>query len=66
MLINEAQAIEKVSSFIDEGFESAAEAILDCTGRVVVSGIGKSAIVASKITATLNSTGTPSIFMHAA
>ena len=66
VLINEAQAIEKVSGLIDQGFESAVDAILACEGRVVVSGIGKSAIVASKITATLNSTGTPSIYMHAA
>jgi arabinose-5-phosphate isomerase len=66
VLLNEAQAIEKVSGFIDQGFESAVEAILQCTGRLVVSGIGKSAIIANKITATLNSTGTPSIFMHAA
>jgi len=66
VLINEAQAIIKASEFIDQGFESSATAILHCKGRVVVSGIGKSAIVAKKITATLNSTGTPSIFMHAA
>lgn len=66
MLINEAQAIENVSALIDHGFESSVSAILDCKGRVVVSGIGKSAIIASKITATLNSTGTPSIYMHAA
>ena len=38
----------------------------ECTGRVVISGIGKSAIIAQKIVATLNSTGTPSIFLHAA
>ncbi len=66
VLINEAQAIDKVSGYIDQGFVSSAEAILQCKGRVVVSGIGKSAIIANKITATLNSTGTPAIFMHAA
>ncbi len=66
VLLNEARAIEKVSGSIDDGFESSVRAILECKGRVVVSGIGKSAIVASKITATLNSTGTPSIYMHAA
>jgi len=66
VLINEAQAIDKVSEYIDQGFVSSAEAILQCKGRVVVSGIGKSAIIANKITATLNSTGTPAIFMHAA
>lgn len=66
VLLNEAQAIQKVSGLIDQEFESTVAAILECQGRVVVSGIGKSAIIASKITATLNSTGTPSIYMHAA
>lgn len=66
VLINEAQAINKVSDLIDQEFEYSAKTILECDGRVVVSGIGKSAIVANKITATLNSTGTPAIFMHAA
>ena len=66
VLLNEAQAIEKVAESIDHEFESTVKTILDCKGRVVVSGIGKSAIIASKITATFNSTGTPSIFMHAA
>ncbi len=66
VLINEAQAIDKVSGYIDQGFVSSVEAILQCKGRVVVSGIGKSAIIANKITATLNSTGTQAIFMHAA
>ena len=66
VLLNEALAVEQVASYLDSEFESAVQAILDCTGRVVVSGIGKSAIIANKITATLNSTGTPAIFMHAA
>ena len=66
VLLNEAQAIEKLCQFIDQDFESTVSAILSCKGRVVVSGIGKSAIVASKITATLNSTGTLAIYMHAA
>ena len=66
VLLNEAQGIEKIAELINEEFASTVEAILECEGRVVVSGIGKSAIIASKITATLNSTGTPSIFMHAA
>ena len=66
VLLNEAQAIEQVSELIDHEFESTVKTILECKGRVVVSGIGKSAIIASKITATFNSTGTPSIFMHAA
>ena len=66
VLLNEARAIEKVSGFLDQEFEHSVEAILRCKGRVVVTGIGKSAIVANKITATLNSTGTPSMYMHAA
>ena len=49
-----------------KNFETAIKLILDSSGRVVVTGIGKSAIIANKIVATLNSTGTPSIFMHAA
>ncbi|HET9826417.1 MAG TPA: KpsF/GutQ family sugar-phosphate isomerase, partial [Chitinophagaceae bacterium] len=47
-------------------FERAIQAIVKCKGRLVISGIGKSAVIAQKIVATLNSTGTPSIFMHAA
>ena len=62
----EAAAIAGLTDFIDESFEKAVTAINECKGRVVISGIGKSAIVAQKIVATLNSTGTPSLFMHAA
>ena len=62
----EAAAIAGLENFIDESFEKAVTAINECKGRVVISGIGKSAIVAQKIVATLNSTGTPSLFMHAA
>ncbi|MBK6936155.1 MAG: KpsF/GutQ family sugar-phosphate isomerase [Chitinophagaceae bacterium] len=62
----EARSIEGLSAFIDEGFENAVTSIAKSRGRVVVSGIGKSAIIAQKIAATLNSTGTPSLFMHAA
>jgi arabinose-5-phosphate isomerase len=62
----EAQSIQGLSSFIDDDFEKAIEAMANCKGRVVISGIGKSAIIAQKIVATLNSTGTASIFMHAA
>lgn len=62
----EAQAVSGLSSFINDDFEKAVAAIANCKGRVVVSGIGKSAIIAQKIVATFNSTGTPSIFMHAA
>ena len=63
---NEARAIEELISLIDEEFAQAVEHIYKSTGRVVITGIGKSAIIAQKIVATLNSTGTPSLFMHAA
>ncbi len=63
---NEAEAIANLKNFIDEQFTEAVEYIYRSKGRIVVTGIGKSAIIANKIVATLNSTGTPSIFMHAA
>ena len=62
----EAASITKLQDFIDADFKKALDAIVASKGRVVVSGIGKSAIIAQKIVATLNSTGTPSLFMHAA
>jgi arabinose-5-phosphate isomerase len=62
----QAASISGLSAFIDADFVKAVQRIVLCKGRVVVSGIGKSAIIAQKIVATLNSTGTPSIFMHAA
>ncbi|MBO9658113.1 MAG: KpsF/GutQ family sugar-phosphate isomerase [Chitinophagaceae bacterium] len=62
----EAQAIADLRSHINEDFENAVSAIAGCNGRIVISGIGKSAVIAQKIVATFNSTGTPSIFMHAA
>ena len=62
----EAQSILGLVPFINDDFEKAVAAITTCTGRVVISGIGKSAVIAQKIVATFNSTGTPSIFMHAA
>ncbi len=66
VLLSEADAIKKLVDFINEDFEKTVEAILRIKGRVVVTGIGKSAIIGSKIVATLNSTGTPAVFMHAA
>ena len=62
----EAQSVAGLTAFIDSEFEKAIQAIHASKGRLVISGIGKSAIVAQKIVATLNSTGTPSLFMHAA
>jgi arabinose-5-phosphate isomerase len=62
----ESQSISGLSPYINDDFEKAVNAITNCKGRLVISGIGKSAVIAQKIVATLNSTGTPSIFMHAA
>ncbi len=62
----EANAIANLKNFIDDSFDKAVNVIRQAGGRVVITGIGKSAIVAQKIVATLNSTGTPSLFMHAA
>ncbi len=59
-------AIAKLQDYIDDGFTAAIELIRKSEGRLVISGIGKSAIIAQKIVATMNSTGTPSLFMHAA
>jgi arabinose-5-phosphate isomerase len=61
----EAQSIEGLKAFIDDSFEQVVKTIHSSKGRVVVTGIGKSAIVGQKIVATLNSTGTPALFMHA-
>jgi len=65
VLINESKAIQNLTNFIDNDFEACVSALLETKGRVIITGIGKSAIIANKIVATLNSTGTPSIFMHA-
>lgn len=62
----EAAAIDQLQQFIDAQFEAAVKSIAASKGRLVISGIGKSAIIAQKMVATFNSTGTPSLFMHAA
>ena len=62
----EKSAIENLSSRVTPSFVNAVELIHSSKGRLVISGIGKSAIIAQKIVATLNSTGTPSLFLHAA
>ena len=62
----EAEAIEQLIEHLDDQFEKAIDCLADCKGRIVISGIGKSAIIAQKIVATLNSTGAPSVFLHAA
>ncbi len=63
---NEALSVKKLVDFVDTDFVNSVELIINSTGRVIITGIGKSAIIAQKIVATLNSTGTSSIFMHAA
>ncbi len=62
----EAQSIAGLKHFINDSFDTIIETIHQSKGRVVITGIGKSAIVGQKIVATLNSTGTPALFMHAA
>jgi arabinose-5-phosphate isomerase len=63
---SEAGSIEALAAFISDDFVKTVTAIHESKGRLIVSGIGKSAIVAQKIVATFNSTGTPALFMHAA
>lgn len=65
-IIDESVAISKIADLLDHSFADAVELIFNSRGRVIITGIGKSAIIANKIVATLNSTGTPSVFMHAA
>lgn len=65
-ILIEAEAIKNLAEFLNADFEKAVQTILSSKGRVIVTGIGKSANIATKIVSTLNSTGTPAIFMHAA
>jgi arabinose-5-phosphate isomerase len=62
----ESEAIANLAQLLDDDFADAVQLIYNSKGRVIITGIGKSAIIANKIVATLNSTGTPAIFMHAA
>ena len=62
----QSSSIAGLAEFINKDFENAVNLVAACKGRLVISGIGKSAIVAQKIVATMNSTGTPALFMHAA
>lgn len=64
-ILSESEAIVKLIDFLDDNFVKTAELIFNTKGRLVVTGIGKSAIIAQKIVATMNSTGTPSMFLHA-
>ena len=65
-ILAESNAIANLANFIDSAFEEAVKFIYNSKGRVIVTGIGKSANIAAKIVATFNSTGTPAVFMHAA
>lgn len=62
----EAEAVSNLAGMLDNGFVQTIKVLSECKGRIVISGIGKSAIIAQKIVATLNSTGAPSTFLHAA
>ncbi|TKB97719.1 KpsF/GutQ family sugar-phosphate isomerase [Pedobacter cryophilus] len=65
-ILIESKAIHQLTNQINEDFSRLVQEILNLKGRVIVTGVGKSAIIAQKLVATFNSTGTPSIFMHAA
>ncbi|RWX02631.1 KpsF/GutQ family sugar-phosphate isomerase [Flavobacterium cerinum] len=65
-MLSESESIANLVQFLDDDFAKAAEIIYNSKGRLIVTGIGKSALIAAKIVATLNSTGTPSMFLHAA
>ena len=65
-LLSESKSIENLVNYLDTDFAKSVTAIYNTKGRLVVTGIGKSALIAQKIVATLNSTGTPSMFLHAA
>ena len=62
----QSNSIANLTNFLDNSFANAVNFILNSKGRVIITGIGKSANIANKIVATLNSTGTPAVFMHAA
>jgi len=64
-ILSESEAIVKLIDFLDDHFVKTTEIIFNAKGRLIVTGIGKSAIIAQKIVATMNSTGTPSMFLHA-
>jgi arabinose-5-phosphate isomerase len=64
-ILTESEAIGNLVNYLNDDFVKSVESIFNSKGRLVVTGIGKSAIIAQKIVATLNSTGTPSLFLHA-
>lgn len=65
-LLSESESVKNLINYLNDDFSEAVKTILNCQGRVIVTGIGKSALIGAKIVATFNSTGTPAIYMHAA
>lgn len=65
-ILSESESIAALASYLDDDFTQTVNRIYKSEGRTVITGIGKSALIAAKIVATLNSTGTPSLFLHAA
>lgn len=65
-ILMQAEAIKNLFNHVDDDFINVVKLIINSEGRVIITGIGKSAIIAQKIVATMNSTGTPAVFMHAA
>src|SRR5579862_4809437 len=66
VLLHEAEALVKIADSLDERFGDAVELIVGCRGRVITCGVGKSGHIARKTAGTLSSTGSPSLFLHAA
>ena len=64
-ILSESQSVAKLADLLDNSFAKAVQLIFDCKTRLIVTGIGKSAIIAQKIVASMNSTGTPALFLHA-
>ena len=62
----EIEALKEAVNNLDDNFTKAVELIMNSSGRLIVSGMGKSGLIGSKIAATLSSTGTPSFFLHPA
>ena len=66
VILSEATALKNIANKLDNNFNLACEAILNCKGKIITIGLGKSGHIATKSAATLSSTGTPSVFLHAA
>ena len=64
-IISESKSVAKLADLLTTSFAEAVELIYKCNGRLIVTGIGKSAIIGQKIVASMNSTGTPALFLHA-